>query len=395
MGIIQVDKPRTEWLKQPDLLVLSGCGDNHMYYTVLKNDKSEKCPVCGGDHIKVNATDTRTINDVIISSSGNTTFVKVEVRFRRYLCLNSACRTQYTADMNFARPRSRNSKRLEDLIMRMALWMPIYQVPNKTGNVMTDTAVKKLLKRWIARKDAEYTNILPETIGIHSVEINGSIRTVIVDPVGHYLLDILNDAATDTLESWLMGKDISHVKTVVRDLVVSYTEAITKLLPQAEIMTYTPSIIQMLEDALKVAAKKKKKPDTGHGEILITRLRAIDKYSQDFDLNAWTEDLAHYQPFSAFATTITADKEHIRTYLKDKPSFYTAKLSLPLLAEYVNKTHGCNFPAIRARLLYSREKRQKINIDNDTKKTVTITSIKDILPYLISMEDNILKGGQF
>ena len=395
MEIMQVDKLRTETLKQPDLLVVSDCGDDHMYYTVLKDDNPGKCPKCGGNHVKINATDTRTINDVIISSSGKATFVKVEVKFRRYLCLNSVCKTQYTADMNFAEPRSRNSKRLEDLIVRMALWMPIYQVPNNTGNVMTDTAVKKLLNRWIIRKDAEYTNILPEIIGIHSMEINGISRTVIVDPVNQYLLDILNDAGADTFESWLMKKDITHVKMVVRDLVTSYVDVVTKLLPQVQVMTYTPSIINMLEDALKLAEKRKKNPDTEYGRVLITRLQAIDKYSQDFDLNAWAEKIAIYKPFSAFAPVITADKEYIRTYLKNKPSFYTAKYSLSLLMEYANKTHGCNFPAIRARLLYSKEKRRKVCIDKDTTKTVTITSIKEILQYLISMEDNIVKGGQF
>ena len=394
MEAIQVDELRTERLKQPDLLVASGCGDEHMYYTVLKDDNPGVCPVCGNAHVKINATDTRNFNDVIVSPEGKPTYVKVEVKFRRYLCLNSACKTQYTSPMPFMEPRSRHSKRLEDLIIRMAFWMPLYQVPNNTGNVMTDTAVKKLLKRWTDRKDAEYINVLPEVIGIHSVDINGTIRTVVVDPVGQYLLDILDDAATDTLESWLMRKDTTHVKTVVRDLVNSYSEAVAKTLPQAETMIYTPSIISVLEDALKVSKKRRKGSDTERGQILITRLRAIDKYSQDFDLDAWIEELESYEPFSSFAPAVIAGREQIRAYLLQKPAFYKAKLSLPALAECANHTHGCNYPYIRARLLYSRDRKQKVNIDGNAKVTADVTSLKEIIPYLISMEENIVKGGQ-
>ncbi len=116
----EIDTERTEHLNQPELWVLRGLGDRNTFYTVNRRSAVYSCPFCGDGELKNQGTKHRRLLD-IIRRDDDAAVIGLDYRFISWKCRNPACGRVFSRKIGFARPGSRTTRRLEDVIVRMIL----------------------------------------------------------------------------------------------------------------------------------------------------------------------------------------------------------------------------------------------------------------------------------
>ena len=370
----KVDQARTDLLGQPDLDVLADKGDDSVYYTKLRNDVRRNCPVCGSERVILHATDTRKVLDVLQLSDGHKQFVTVYVYFSRYMCRNSACKTTFTAPMNFVWYNTLVSKRLAAYALDCAMHMPMLNASEAVKGTITREGINKLLKRWIAANDEARTKILPEFLGIHVIGIKGIARTLITDAAHNTVLTILPDAYDETLRDYFSDKDKRLVKKVMTDYHGSLRTVAESTFPGAIQMLYLPDIPGKLMDVIHV---QEKDADTYKMQRSSIADELINHCSDVSSFGTWVSGL---DGSTDTGRMLKADSSYIRAYIENRRFLGEGYASL--LARFTaqgERTYKCQYPAIRARLLYGRLT-EPLSRNKDV--TESATPLKAAVEYL-------------
>ncbi len=370
----KVDQARTDLLGQPDLDVLADKGDDSVYYTKLRNDVRRNCPVCGSERVILHATDTRKVLDVLQLSDGQKQFVTVYVYFSRYMCRNSACKTTFTAPMNFVWYNTLVSKRLAAYALDCAMHMPMLNASEAVKGTITREGINKLLKRWIAANDEARSRVLPEFLGIHVIGIKGIARTLITDAAHNAVLTILPDTYDETLREYFADKDARLVKKVMTDYHSSFRIIAESMFPDAVKMLYLPDIPDKLKDIAHIQDKDTdiyKLQRSSTADELMNRCSDIDSFDR------WVSSL---KGDTDSEKMVKADAYYIRAYIGNRR--FLGEGYVNLLARFTaqgERTYKCQYPAIRARLLYGRLT-EPLSRNKDV--TESATPLKAAVEYL-------------
>lgn len=117
----KIDQQRTKELNIPELLVMSGKGDQDHFFCVLVSSKAHLgCPHCGNSAVRNQGNIHRDYLD-IIRRDDDAALVIVSLEFRKNKCVSPGCGCVYYPEFSFASPYARTTRRLEDVIVRMVL----------------------------------------------------------------------------------------------------------------------------------------------------------------------------------------------------------------------------------------------------------------------------------
>lgn len=120
-GKYEIDECRTKELNQPELLVVSGKGNEEHFCCILIPSKARpSCPRCCNPEVRNQGNMYRDYLDVI-RRGDDIALITLSLEFRKAKCLSSNCGCVYYPEFSFASPYARTTRRLDDAIVRMVL----------------------------------------------------------------------------------------------------------------------------------------------------------------------------------------------------------------------------------------------------------------------------------
>ncbi len=117
----EIDEQRTKELDIPELIVVSGEGDeNHFFCRLVPEIELPKCPRCGNLSGRNQGKMHRNFLDAF-RRDNDAAVITISLEFSKRKCEAPGCGCVYYPEFSFASPYSRTTRRLENAIVRMVL----------------------------------------------------------------------------------------------------------------------------------------------------------------------------------------------------------------------------------------------------------------------------------
>lgn len=228
------DETRTALLDQAELFVEKGKGGNNYYCAWLKEPDVLKCPICGGEVIKIQDLFSKSYRELIANDKSESV-ITLEYDFHKYRCLNENCHHIFAKDICFASKYDNVTYRLENRIAELVMdGLSYSDISNRFQNSITRQAVGQIFNRWVRKKeDARTTPVFPSSIAVLSGKTDKDYYTIILGlDDGIRIFDIL--FGVDSLNvSAVINHISSNIKTVLSDFNSTISEVIKDNLPNA------------------------------------------------------------------------------------------------------------------------------------------------------------------
>lgn len=117
----EIDEQRTKELGIPELIAVSGEGDeNHFFCRLVPEIELPKCPRCG---MLLGRNQGKMHRDFLdaFRRDNDAAVITISLEFRKRKCEAPGCGCVYYPELSFASPYARTTRRLENAIVRMVL----------------------------------------------------------------------------------------------------------------------------------------------------------------------------------------------------------------------------------------------------------------------------------
>lgn len=228
------DADRTELLGQSELFVLRGKGDRNNFFVWQYDYKEDKCPLCGGNVIKIHDHFTKTYMDYIVDD-GYPRVVSLTYEFFKYRCLNEECRHVFAKKTRFASKYDNVTYRLEDAIAHRVIEGYSYSlICGLFQDSITRQAVGQIFHRWVGRRESLRTILkAPSSVAILKGRIGDGDYTLFISlDDGIRIVDILLGVNSSAIGATIREMGLG-VETVLTDCDPTINDAVADYLPSA------------------------------------------------------------------------------------------------------------------------------------------------------------------
>lgn len=233
----RLDTDRTELLGLDELFVLNGRGDRNNYFAWQHEHEISRCPLCGGNVIKIQDHFSKTYYDCIVDS-GHPRVIRLTHEFFKYRCLNGECRHIFSKEIGFASKFDNVTYRLEHEIARKVIEGYSYSlIQGQFQDTITRQAVGQIFHRWAQRKESSRTiRKPPSSLAVLTGRTGENLYTLFLSlDDGVRVFDVL------------LGVNSADIGAVVRQLLPSVVTVITDCDP-----TINDAVADFLPDALHI-----------------------------------------------------------------------------------------------------------------------------------------------
>lgn len=233
----RLDTDRTELLGLDELFVLNGRGDRNNYFAWQHEHEISRCPLCGGNVIKIQDHFSKTYYDCIVDS-GHPRVIRLTHEFFKYRCLNGECRHIFSKEIGFASKFDNVTYRLEHEIARKVIEGYSYSlIQGQFQDTITRQAVGQIFHRWTQRKESS-----------RAIQDPPSSLAILTGQAGEnrYTLFLNLDDGIRVFDV-LLGVNSADIGAVVRQLLPSVVTVITDCDP-----TINDAVADFLPDALHI-----------------------------------------------------------------------------------------------------------------------------------------------
>ncbi len=164
----EIDVQRTRELSIPELLVLSGKGDeNHFFCRLVPEIELRKCPRCGNLTGRNQGKMHRDFLDAL-RRNDNTAVITISLDFRKSKCEAPGCGCVYYPEMTFASPNARTTRRLDNAIVRMVLrgGCSYAEIADELHGKLSRQAVGNIFHRRVRELNADTGSAPPNGIAV-------------------------------------------------------------------------------------------------------------------------------------------------------------------------------------------------------------------------------------
>lgn len=229
------DEERTALLSQDKLFVQKGKGGINYYYVWLKEPEVEKCPVCGGDVIRIQDLFPKTYLE-LVSEGDRKRVVQLQYNFYKWRCLNVECRHIFAKEIDFASRFDNVTYRLENEIARKVMASNTYnEIRIQFQESISRQAIGQIFNRWVLKKEEmRKIQTSPSKIAVLSGKTDKDYYTIFINlDDGIKIYDIIFGVNTLEITAILQKIGVENIKTVLSDCNPTIITAIKDNLPEA------------------------------------------------------------------------------------------------------------------------------------------------------------------
>lgn len=373
-------------------------GDSYNIVAMNADREMPCCIRCEGE-VRNHGRFEKEYTDIIKKDDGTLKFISLHYVFYKYRCTNCDCHTLFQKPIYFARENANVTKRFEDYVVHLAMYLSYSKVENIIKSAVSKQAVGQIIKRWTAAKDEERGNFFtPKTLGLVSCKSDKDYYIVVIDATDKDLcvMEVLPSKSSDLIISLLNHMDNSEINFVITDCDPMIVDTVRDRLPGAELLVDTAALLEVVvsnfnqiinEDASHVynvdKDRLKKNPailKEGDGsrirDITNTKPRVSSAYdhvnnlrsilSREWDIDeiwAWKEQIPIdcKQEFELTSAYIEAYWQEFMNFYKRR-TVVTDELyeKLMLLNEKIQKNFtSYSDEILRSRILYSSHTNKK------------------------------------
>lgn len=229
------DEERTALLGQDKLFVQNGKGDANYYCAWLKEPEVERCPICGGEVIRIQDLFSKTYQELICEGERKRV-IQLQYNFYKWRCLNSDCRHIFAKEIDFASRLDNVTYRLEDEIARRVMENNSYgKIHMQFQESVTRQAIGQIFNRWVYKKEElRKSQTPPSKIAILSGKTDKDYYTIFISlDDGIKIYDILFGVNTLEIAAMIRAIGVENIVTVLSDCNPTIISAIKDNLPNA------------------------------------------------------------------------------------------------------------------------------------------------------------------
>jgi len=229
------DEERTALLGQDKLFVQNGKGDVNYYCAWLKEPEVERCPICGGEVIRIQDLFSKTYQELICEGERKRV-IQLQYNFYKWRCLNIECRHIFAKEIDFASRLDNVTYRLENEIARRVMENNSYgKIHMQFQESVSRQAIGQIFNRWVYKKEElRKTQTPPSKIAILSGKTDKDYYTIFIsldDDIKIY--DVLFGVNTLEIAATIKNIGIDNITTVLSDCNPTIISAIKDNLPDA------------------------------------------------------------------------------------------------------------------------------------------------------------------
>lgn len=273
-----IDQSRTRQLGLSELVVLANLGDDLTFYVQPRERGHTICPRCGCSKTTIHMSRIRKLRDILPHAQGASRFIELDFSFRNYCC--SGCKYVFSPVYQFAAPKARLTRRLEDFLVRESINRSLDSVSRITNQTVTPAAIKLLIDRWIQEK--EQTKVRPytaSTLGLLSYQSNQTYGILVlnIDEERPYLVDVLSETGAESIRTVLRQFEVSDIQQIVLDLTETSWEVMAEKPPHITSLVDPGFFYNLVQEQLYDLAKKDTRwlPTPNKLEVIMTPQRKI------------------------------------------------------------------------------------------------------------------------
>lgn len=272
------DEARTRRLGLPELMVQAGLGDDSSYYVFPNPGAIIQCPNCGSLAVKIHTSRTRVLQDILPQAQGAARFVELHFQYKSYLCPD--CQTVFTPAYQFAAPKSRVTRRFEDFLVRESINRSLEKVSDIARQALSAPAIKLMTDRWVQDKESTQPPLYtPQTLCLLSYERPQALALLVLAVEGGqvYLTDVLPDAGTDAIRTYLRRCELPAIHQVLLDMTETVWETVSETLPRAAFLVDPGFFYTLVREQLRATAGEKMRwlPMPDKMEVILTPRKKI------------------------------------------------------------------------------------------------------------------------
>lgn len=273
-----IDQSRTRQLGLSELVVLANLGDNLTFYVQPRKRGCTVCPRCGCSKTTIHMSRVRKLRDILPHAQGASRFIELDFSFRSYCCSN--CKYVFSPVYQFAAPKARLTRRLEDFLVRESFNRSFESVSHITNQTVSPAAIKLLIDRWIQEKDQTREHpYTASTLGLLSYQSNQTYGILVlnIDDEHPYLVDVLSETGAESMRTALRQFEISDIQQIVLDLTETSWEVMAEKPPHIASLVDPGFFYNLVQEQLYDLAKKDTRwlPMPNKLEVIMTPQRKI------------------------------------------------------------------------------------------------------------------------
>lgn len=229
------DEERTALLGQDKLFVQNGKGGANYYYAWLKEPEVERCPICGGEVIRIQDLFSKTYQELICEGERKRV-IQLQYNFYKWRCLNNECRHIFAKEIDFASRLDNVTYRLENEIARRVMENNSYgKIHMQFQETVSRQAIGQIFNRWVYKKEElRKTQTPPSKIAILSGKTDKDYYTIFISlDDGIKIYDVLFGVNTLEIAAAIKNIGIDNITTVLSDCNPTIISAIKDNLPDA------------------------------------------------------------------------------------------------------------------------------------------------------------------
>jgi transposase len=222
-------------------------GDSYNITAVNADREMPRCIRCEGE-VRNHGRFEKEYTDVIKIDDGSLRFISLHYVFYKYRCTNCECHTLFQKPINFARENANVTKRFEDHIVNLAMFLSYSDVEKRIRGAVSKQAVGQIVKRWTISKDEERgTFQTPQILGLVSFILDSKSYILAVDAGDKEIriIDVLPSVSADYIITLLKSMNVTEIKCVLTDCEPVIVDTIKDQLPNAEVLVDTDALLKV------------------------------------------------------------------------------------------------------------------------------------------------------
>ena len=220
--------------------------EGEVEFTIRQDPTTLRCPVCGSRDVNRRGEIWRYFRTLPIGRKP----VWIALPIQRVECL--ICDLIRQVRVGFARPKRSYTKSFERYVLELSRHMTIQDVARHLG--VSWDVIKEIQKRYLKRHFSRPKLKKLKQIAIDEISIGkgGRYLTVVLDLKSGAVVFVGEGKGTEALEPFWkrLNKSKAKIKAVAMDMSPAYISAVTKHLPEAQIVFDHFHVIKMFNDKL-------------------------------------------------------------------------------------------------------------------------------------------------
>lgn len=308
-----VDPELTAFLDIDELKAIGG--DTYNIKAMSPDTEVPTCIECGGPTENHGKFDKILID--IVPADRQKQFVRLHYYFYKYRCLNKLpghenCNTLFQKQMDFvSSENAKITRRYEDEIMRLAMYesladvrkdMEAYIVGGHKKDLISKTAMSKLIKRWVDERDEKQNFGSPAALLLYTYQSFYKDYVIIGDLSKNTcrIIEVLPSITEAAIRNFFERVDMGGLVAVITDCNPTLYETVIDIIPESKVMVDPDALRQVLRNEFK--------------GFVYERLKRYQKYVRELFLKEQDEQGAIYG----------ADQAKMRRIQKSDPQLESA-----------------------------------------------------------------------